>query len=108
MTFAPQHRALKQQLEQSRPWLEEMATRLAERKIDVSGVDGAGPAPGKPGDAARAAVGGNQQSALKQKAMADFRACRRCSMCSARISRKWKRYRRRFHGWQLARLARRR
>ena len=71
MTFAPQHRALKQQLEQSRPWLEEMATRLAGRKMIVSGVDGTGPAPGKPGDAARAAAGGDQQSALKQKAMAD-------------------------------------
>ena len=74
LAFAPQHRALKQQLEQSRPWLEEMATRLAGRKMTVVGVDGAGAAPSKGGDAARGAAGaaeGDQQSALKQKAMAD-------------------------------------
>ena len=45
LAFAPQHRALKQQLEQSRPWLEEMATRLAGRKMTVVGVDGTGVAP---------------------------------------------------------------
>jgi hypothetical protein len=74
LAFAPQHRALKQQLEQSRPWLEEMATRLAGRKMTVTGVDGVGSATSKPGDAARGAAGvseGDQQSALKQKAMAD-------------------------------------
>jgi hypothetical protein len=75
LAFAPQHRALKQQLEQSRPWLEEMATRLAGRKMTVAGVDGAGAATSKAGDGARGAAGGasegDQQSALKQKAMAD-------------------------------------
>ena len=74
LTFAPKDRALKQQLEQSRPWLEEMATRLAGRKITVVGVDGVGAAPSKGSDAARGAAGaaeGDQQSALKQKAMAD-------------------------------------
>ena len=74
MAFAPQHRALKQQLEQSRPWLEEMASRLAGRKMTVIGVDGTGVVPPKPGDAARGAPGaseGDQQAALKQKAMAD-------------------------------------
>jgi DNA polymerase-3 subunit gamma/tau len=74
MAFAPQHRALKQQLEQSRPWLEEMASRLAGRKMTVVGVDGTGVVPPKAGDAARAASGageGDQQAALKQKAMAD-------------------------------------
>jgi DNA polymerase III subunit gamma/tau len=73
LAFAPQHRALKQQLEQSRPWLEEMATRLAGRKMTVVGVDGSGVA-AKGSDAGRGAVGaaeGDQQSALKQKAMAD-------------------------------------
>jgi len=73
--FAPQHRALRQQLEQSRPWLEEMASRLAGHKMTVVGVDGTGAAP-KGGDAARgaasgAAAEGDQQSVLKQKAMAD-------------------------------------
>ena len=75
LAFAPKDRALKQQLEQSRPWLEEMATRLAGRKMTVVGVDGTGAAPAKgSGDAARGAAGaaeGDQQSALKQKAMAD-------------------------------------
>jgi DNA polymerase-3 subunit gamma/tau len=71
LAFAPQHKALKQQLDQSRPWLEEMATRIAGRKISVAAVDGAGP-PAKAGDAARGAASGtDQQSALKQKAMAD-------------------------------------
>ena len=66
-------RALKQQLEQSRPWLEEMASRLAGRKMTVVGVDGTGPAAPEAGDAARGAASGegDQQSALKQKAMAD-------------------------------------
>jgi DNA polymerase-3 subunit gamma/tau len=74
LAFAPQHRALKQQLEQSRPWLEEMATRLAGRKMTVVGVDSAGVAAAKGGAAARGAAGaaeGDEQSALKQKAMAD-------------------------------------
>jgi DNA polymerase-3 subunit gamma/tau len=71
LAFAPQHKALKQQLDQSRPWLEEMATRIAGRKISVAAVDGAGP-PAKAGDAARGAASGtDQQSALKKKAMAD-------------------------------------
>ena len=71
MAFA--QRALKQQLEQSRPWLEEMASRLAGRKITVVGVDGTGSVAPKAGDAARGAASGDgdQQSALKQKAMAD-------------------------------------
>jgi DNA polymerase III subunit gamma/tau len=74
LSFAPQHRALKQQLEQSRPWLEELATRLAGRRMTVMGVDGTGGAAPRAGDAARgaaAAAEGDQQSALKQKAMAD-------------------------------------
>ena len=48
LAFSPQHRALKQQLEQSRPWLEEMATRLAGRKMTVVGVDGTGAAAPRP------------------------------------------------------------
>jgi DNA polymerase-3 subunit gamma/tau len=72
LAFAPQHKALKQQLDQSRPWLEEMATRIAGRKITVAAVEGNGPAPARPGEAARGAASAtDQQSALKQKAMAD-------------------------------------
>ena len=68
--FAPGQGALRVQLEQSRPWLEEVVTRLAGRKITVGGVEGPGPAPGKAAAAARAADG-DAQSTLKQKAMAD-------------------------------------
>ena len=74
LAFAPGQGALRVQLEQSRPWLEEVVTRLAGRKITVGGVEGPGPAPGKAAAAARGAAGGadgEAQSALKQKAMAD-------------------------------------
>jgi DNA polymerase III subunit gamma/tau len=75
LTFAPQHRALKLQLDQSRPWLEEMASKLAGRKITVTGVEGqAVPGAAKPGEAGRGATSAadpDKQTALKQKAMAD-------------------------------------
>jgi DNA polymerase III subunit gamma/tau len=75
LTFAPQHRALKQQLDQSRPWLEELASKLAGRKMTVTGVEGqAVPGTTKPGDAGRGATSAtdaDKQTALKQKAMAD-------------------------------------
>jgi DNA polymerase-3 subunit gamma/tau len=71
LAFAPGQGALRVQLEQSRPWLEEVVTRLAGRKITVGGVEGSGPAPGKAAAAARGAADGEAQSALKQKAMAD-------------------------------------
>jgi len=44
-TFGPTHRALKAQLEQSRPWLEQAASTIAGRKIAVVGAEGPGPAP---------------------------------------------------------------
>ena len=71
LAFAAGQGALRVQLEQSRPWLEEVVTRLAGRKITVGGVEGSGPAPGKAAAAARGAADGDAQSALKQKAMAD-------------------------------------
>jgi DNA polymerase III subunit gamma/tau len=76
VAFGPQHRALRQQLEQSRPWLEELASRIAGRKIAVVGVDAPASAAARPGDAARSATSGaagdrDRQSALKEKAMAD-------------------------------------
>jgi len=75
LTFGPQHRIFKQQLEQNRPWLEELASRLAGRPMTVVGADGDGTPPSRPGDAARAASPASseadKQTALKQKAMAD-------------------------------------
>jgi DNA polymerase-3 subunit gamma/tau len=38
--FGPQHRALKIQLEQNRPWLEQAASRIAGRKITVGSAEG--------------------------------------------------------------------
>jgi len=76
LAFGPQHRIFKQQVEQNRPWLEELASRLAGRPMTVTAVDGDGPAPTQPADAARGAGSAasgdsDKQSALKQKAMAD-------------------------------------
>ena len=77
MAFAPNHATLKVQFEQNRPFLEELATRLAGRKIAVVAADGiAAPGAAKPGEAGRAAASGtgvdaDKQSALKEKAMAD-------------------------------------
>jgi DNA polymerase-3 subunit gamma/tau len=76
LTFGPQHKIFKQQVEQNRQWLDEMATRLAGRAMTVTAVDGEGAAPVKPGDASRAAAAGaagqgDKQSELKQKAMAE-------------------------------------
>jgi DNA polymerase III subunit gamma/tau len=76
VTFSSTHAPMKVQFEQNRPWLEEVASRLAGRRITVSAAD-SGAAPGaKPGQAARAATSGastdpDKQSALKEKAMAD-------------------------------------
>jgi DNA polymerase-3 subunit gamma/tau len=75
MSFAPNNRTMKAQLDQSRAWLEEIATRLAGRKMAVVGVEADG-SPAKAGDAGRGAVSAaagenDKQSALKQKAMAD-------------------------------------
>ncbi|HEY7497552.1 MAG TPA: DNA polymerase III subunit gamma/tau [Vicinamibacterales bacterium] len=75
MTFSPNNRTMRLQLDQSRPWLEEMATRLAGRKIAIVGAEGDGPAASRPVDAARGAASAagetDKQAALKQKAMAD-------------------------------------
>jgi DNA polymerase-3 subunit gamma/tau len=75
LSFAPQHRALKQQLDQNRPFLEELASRLAGRPMTVAGFEATGAAQPKASDAARgagsAASESDKQTALKQKAMAD-------------------------------------
>src|SRR6185437_6914461 len=80
--FGPQHKALRAQLEQNRPWLEETASQLAGRKIAVVSAEGpsspAGGAPsaraadfGETGAAKAAAPGGDQKQALKDRAMSD-------------------------------------
>ena len=80
--FAPQHKALRVQLEQTRPLLETIASQLAGRKMTVSSADGMAPAPGsaaaatKAGHAAASAAdnGGavdDRKQELKDRAMAD-------------------------------------
>jgi DNA polymerase III subunit gamma/tau len=68
--FAPQHRALRVQLEQTRAWLESTASQLAGRKMSVgvaeSGGTAAAAAP-KP----QAAVGADRAQELKERALAD-------------------------------------
>jgi DNA polymerase III gamma/tau subunit len=83
-TFTPQHRALRAQLEQIRPWLETAASQLAGRKIAVATADGGVAADGPPADAAfggtaaappamDAAAGGDADRAktLKDRALSD-------------------------------------
>jgi DNA polymerase-3 subunit gamma/tau len=68
ITFGPQHRALRSQLEQTRPLLETIATQLAGRKIAVVGAEAAAPA-------ARADAppdqGAERKNALREQALAD-------------------------------------
>ena len=73
VAFAPQHRALKAQLEQTRPLLETTASQLAGRKMSVVPVDApagqAAPAAAERG--ARPAPETERQAALREQALAD-------------------------------------
>jgi DNA polymerase-3 subunit gamma/tau len=75
VTFAPQHRALKSQLEQTRPLLETLATQLADRKMSVvaeeaaPGAPPAGAAGKQPG--AATAPSDDRKAALREQALAD-------------------------------------
>src|SRR4029079_17555221 len=84
-TFSPQHRALRAQLEQNRPFLEQTASQLAGRKMVVAAAEGGGPtSPAAPPAGARAgfvetssaadasSVGGSdKKQELKDRALAD-------------------------------------
>jgi DNA polymerase-3 subunit gamma/tau len=73
--YAPQHRALRSQLEQNRPWLEAAASQLAGRQITVGSSESAGgdapsnTAPSAP--ASQAPSSPARQQALKDQALAD-------------------------------------
>jgi hypothetical protein len=78
--FGPQHRALRAQLEQNRPWLEAAASQLAGRKMTVTAAEGtavAGSASSNPAapraaaPIAPAAPGPDQKQSLKERALAD-------------------------------------
>lgn len=71
-TFTPQHRALRVQLDQSRTWLDALASQLSGRKMTVVSAEGSG---ASPGTSAPPAAGGapekDRQSELRQQALAD-------------------------------------
>jgi DNA polymerase-3 subunit gamma/tau len=71
--FGPQHRTLRDQLEQTRPWLEQTASDLAGHKMVIAAAEGpasqARPASGEPSGAQAAAPDRSQD--LKDRAMAD-------------------------------------
>jgi hypothetical protein len=69
-TFLPAHRALREQFDQSRPWLEAAAERLAGRKVTVAAVQATpdgdeGPAP----ESKSAAPAAAQKRDLKAEAL---------------------------------------
>ena len=69
-TFAPQHRALRGQLDQTRVWLDALASQLSGRKMTVASAESAAPA--KAADpAAPEPPDQNRQSDLRQQALAD-------------------------------------
>lgn len=80
--FGPQHRALRVQLEQNRPWLEAAASQLAGRRMSVTAAEGMGAAApgaargvsGAAGGAAppdAEAGGPDRQQSLKDRALSD-------------------------------------
>jgi DNA polymerase III subunit gamma/tau len=69
-SFLPTHRALRDQFEQNRAWIETAAARVAGRKITVLSVQvdaGAAPAPAKPAEADPPSANGKRD--LKAEAM---------------------------------------
>ena len=72
-TFAPQHKALRDQLDQSRSSLEALASQLSGRKMTIASIEGTAPAkstPAAPGTAGQSASPERQQD-LRQQALAD-------------------------------------
>ena len=73
VTFGPQHRALRSQLEQTRPLLETIAAQLSGRKLAVVAAEGT---PSAPAARVPAAVPANdapdeKKAALREQALAD-------------------------------------
>ena len=69
-TFGPHHRALRGQLDQTRPWLEDVASKLAGRRMNVTAVEGV-PAAAKDPAARATAPADERKDALKQQALED-------------------------------------
>ena len=66
-TFLPAHRALREQLELTRPWLEAAAEKIAGRKMSVVAVQSDGPTPAASAPAASSAGGPAPADAPKEK-----------------------------------------
>ena len=71
-TFAPQHKALRGQLDQTRQWLDALASQLAGRKMTVVSAEGA-PAvsPARTSAASAPPPDKDRQTDLRQQALAD-------------------------------------
>ncbi len=75
-SFLPAHRILREQVEQNRSWLEQIAAGVAGRRIMVGAAQAEAPAadaplPGAPRPGAAAGEGGSKPPDLKTAAMAD-------------------------------------
>src|SRR4029079_1729515 len=70
-TLPPQHRLLRDQLEQMRTWLDALATQLSGRKMTVAAAEGAATAKATPGSSPASPAGQDRQSDLRQQALAD-------------------------------------
>jgi hypothetical protein len=68
-TFGPKDRALRQQLEQTRTWLEDLASRLSGRKMTIAAVEGVAPGSTRAGQPADPQA--ERQAELKQQALSD-------------------------------------
>jgi DNA polymerase-3 subunit gamma/tau len=69
--FGPSHRALRVQLDQSRGWLEALASEIAGRKMTVIGLEGGAPAAPARAAASEADPTGDRQTTLKARALED-------------------------------------
>jgi hypothetical protein len=73
-TFGPQHRALRSQLEQTRPLLETIATQLAGRRMTVAAAEGGAAVPSARSpqpDAPAAGDSSDRKAALREQELAD-------------------------------------
>jgi sRNA-binding protein len=72
-TYAPQHRALRDQLDQSKAWLDALASQLSGRKMTVASIEGTAQskAPSPPADNSTVSPTADRQTDLRQQALAD-------------------------------------
>ena len=70
-TFSPKQRALSEEFDRNRAWLESIARQVAGRKIGVAGVQGDAAEPKAASPAAGADAAATKKSALRAKALAD-------------------------------------